>query len=235
MQKKLLPGKLLGEDGNLMEAGYATALVKEYNPENVKTSKSRIKEWDYYYIGNNHYGIAFTIADNYLYGLGSVSFLDFDNRTYITKSQLSILPKGKTNLPRSSVSGDAHFSKKTVILDFLNDGKSRRLSGSMKNFRDGQDINFDIHLFDEPQDSMVIATPFCEDRHFYYNQKINCLKAEGKFTIGEEEYHFEPNTAFGVLDWGRGVWTYKNTWYWSSLSSIIDGVRIGFNFGYGFG
>ena len=38
-----------------------------------------------------------------------------------------------------------------------------------------------------------------------------------------------------VLDWGRGVWTYKNTWYWSSLSARLDGVPFGFNLGYGFG
>ena len=38
----------------------------------------------------------------------------------------------------------------------------------------------------------------------------------------------------GVLDWGRGVWTYRNTWYWASASGFIDGEAFGFNFGYGF-
>ena len=38
------------------------------------------------------------------------------------------------------------------------------------------------------------------------------------------------------MDWGRGVWTYKNTWYWSSLSYEDENHnRIGFNLGYGFG
>ena len=40
---------------------------------------------------------------------------------------------------------------------------------------------------------------------------------------------------FAVLDWGRGVWTYKNTWYWGSASGLVDGERFGFNIGYGFG
>ena len=43
------------------------------------------------------------------------------------------------------------------------------------------------------------------------------------------------STALGVLDWGRGVWTYKNTWYWSSLNAVYQGHNIGFNLGYGFG
>ena len=38
-----------------------------------------------------------------------------------------------------------------------------------------------------------------------------------------------------VLDWGRGVWTYQNTWYWGSASGYVDGVPFGMNLGYGFG
>lgn len=235
MQKKLQPGLLLGSDGNLLEAGYATELVKEYNPENVRTFRMRIKEWDYYYIGNNDFGLALTIADNYYHGLGSVSFLDFKNKDFVTKSVLTILPKGKTNLPRTSKIGDVHFLKKNLRLNFLNDGKNRRLIGQMQDFKNGEDIQFDVTLTDEPQDSMVIATPFHKPRHFYYNQKINCMRVEGSFRIGKEEYRFTPDTSFAVLDWGRGVWTYKNTWYWSSLSSAVNGVRVGFNLGYGFG
>lgn len=81
---------------------------------------------------------------------------------------------------------------------------------------------------------MVIATPFLKKRHFYYNQKINLLKAKGFFTLGKKRYEFQENT-FGTLDWGRGVWTYKNTWYWSSANGISKGKRIGWNLGYGFG
>ena len=42
-------------------------------------------------------------------------------------------------------------------------------------------------------------------------------------------------TSFAVLDWGRGVWTYDNTWYWGSASGIVGGHTFGFNIGYGFG
>ena len=38
-----------------------------------------------------------------------------------------------------------------------------------------------------------------------------------------------------MLDWGRGVWTYHNTWYWGSASGELDGVPFGWNIGYGFG
>ena len=38
-----------------------------------------------------------------------------------------------------------------------------------------------------------------------------------------------------MLDWGRGVWTYTNTWSWGSGSGLADDVPFGFNIGYGFG
>ena len=78
-QIKLTSGKLLNVYGNLNQAGYATSLVKEYSRQDIKARKLRIKEWDYYYIGNQDYGIALTIDDNSYMGLGSVSVLDFKN------------------------------------------------------------------------------------------------------------------------------------------------------------
>jgi hypothetical protein len=83
---------------------------------------------------------------------------------------------------------------------------------------------------------MVIATPFPDaPRSFYYNQKINCLRAQGSVRVGDETFVFAPDSAFGVLDWGRGAWTYDNTWYWASASGIAEGRTFGFNVGYGFG
>ena len=82
---------------------------------------------------------------------------------------------------------------------------------------------------------MVICTPFEKKAHFYYNQKINCMRAEGTVKLGKETYTFAPDSAFGVLDWGRGVWTYHNTWYWGLASGLVHGVDFGFNIGYGFG
>lgn len=46
---------------------------------------------------------------------------------------------------------------------------------------------------------------------------------------------FKADSAMGVLDWGRGVWTYQNTWYWGSASGRVGSVPFGMNLGYGFG
>lgn len=234
MQHKLSEGKLLDQNGNLVESGYSTYLAKEYYRGDIKAKKSRIKEWDYYYIGNSKHGIALTIADNSYMGMGSVSFLDFENKCEITKSLIKLFTNGKLDLPSSSQDGDIHFKNKKCQIDFLNNKGQRHLIVHFKEFDKKNDLRADLYLKETNQDSMVIATPFKKDKHFYYNQKINLLQSSGYVKIGEKIYDFNEDT-FGVLDWGRGVWTYSNSWYWSSLSSTYKGKRIGFNLGYGFG
>lgn len=108
-QRILSNGKLLNSYGNLDEAGYAKSLVKEYRRSDIKASSWRIKEWDYYYIGCSDFGIALTIDDNSYMGLGSVSLLDFKNKTYITKSVIKWFTFGRTKLPATSKVGDVSF------------------------------------------------------------------------------------------------------------------------------
>jgi len=228
---------LLDERGNLTEAGYAKRLLPVYERAKVKGGALRLKEWDYYYIGNDRCGVALTIADNSYMGLDSISFLNFEGEPWeITKSPMRILPMGKTKLPESSVSGVSRISGKGYRLEFRVQGGKRMISARMDDFRDGMPIEIDLTLTREPEESMVICTPFEKKAHFYYNQKINCMRADGTVKLGNEIHSFEPESSFAVLDWGRGVWTYHNTWYWGSASGLdSDGNDFGFNIGYGFG
>jgi len=236
MQHKLIEGPLLDENGNLNEAGYAFSLVKQYDRKAIKGLKSRIKEWDYYYIGDTKYGIALTIDDNSYMGLVSVSVMDYQNKSVITKSYMSWLTFGKTNFPSSSNNGDVSSISKNFSMEFLNNNGKRHLICKMKNVKNNMDFSCDIFLENSLDKSMVIATPFNKKGHFYYNQKINLLVASGYFNYGDIHYEFKKEETLGVLDWGRGVWTYSNTWYWSSLNAYTkDGHRSGFNLGYGFG
>lgn len=231
--------KLLDANGNIAEPGFAKKLYWEYSRKDIKASALRIKEWDYYYIGNSDYGIALTISDvGYVSSL-SVSLLGFGEKPFqYNDSEMGILPLGKVNMPCTSVSGNVSAKAGTLSMTFKNDGKVRRLTGLYDNFCNTKKrLTFDIILSDFPEESMVIATPFDKPAHFYYNQKINCMSAEGYVLFDDFDIRFNrENESMGVLDWGRGVWTYDNTWYWGSGSMYLDdGSAFGFNIGYGFG
>lgn len=228
---------LLNEKGNLNEPGYSKKEVFIYDRKQIKVAKHKIKEWDYYFIGNRKYGICLTMGDNGYVGSLGFTHLDFVNKTEIDNPDIVLFPMGKFKLSNTSSKGNAFYKTKNTEIHFDNDGKIRHLYGTRKNFAPGRDLIFDIKLYNEPEESMYIATPFDKAKHFYYNQKINCLEVEGYYMIGEEKFELnKENGTLAVLDWGRGVWTYDNTWYWASLSTYLeDGSKVGFNLGYGFG
>ena len=231
---------LLDAGGNLREPGYAKKLLPIYSRADIRANAIRVKEWDYYLINNDRFAVALTVDDNGYMGLDSISFLNFEEVWEKTKSPMCLFPMGKRALPPTSAAGDIAVSGKGYHISYTHSTtdageKCRVLDFHMENFLDGKPISGTITLTKEPEESMVIATPFEKPRHFYYNQKINCMRAAGKVTVAGREYEFLPEESFAVLDWGRGVWTYHNTWYWGSASGLVDGVDFGFNIGYGFG
>lgn len=227
---------LLDENGHLIETGFAKSLILDYDRNAIKANSLRIKEWDYYLIYNDDFAVALTVDDNSYMALDSISLLDFRIPWEHTNSPMKFMTMGKRNFPASSVSGNVLGEGKGYKIEFKNEGSKRILTFHMDNFMDNKPIDGEIILTCDPSESMVIVTPYKESKvHFYYNQKINCMPAEGKVTFNGKDYIFNKETSCGVLDWGRGVWTYKNTWYWGSASGRVDGHLFGFNIGYGFG
>lgn len=226
---------LLDAQGNLTQAGYAKRLLPIYRRADVRVKGMRLKEWDYYLVMNDRFALALTVADNDYMGLDSISLLDFETGMQITQSPMQVLTRGKKKLPETSAEGDVASSGKGYGIFYKNDGKKRTLIAHMEKFGPEGPLSAKVELTEEPEESIVICTPFDKPGHFYYNQKINCMRAKGEVTYGRKTYVFDPAESFGTLDWGRGVWTYKNTWYWGSGSGVVDGVPFGFNIGYGFG
>ena len=226
---------LLKADGTLREPGWSRSMVQVYDRKAIKAPAFRIKEWDYYLVlsQKNDFGVAMTISDDGYIGLQSVSLLDFTKRWEHTETILN--PMGKLKLPSNSSSGNTVYHDKRLNMEFIVAPGKRRLVCSFKNFCDGKSFSCDITLEQPPMDSMVIATPWDKKGAFYYNQKINCMRASGSATFDGKTYTFDPATDFGTLDWGRGVWTYDNTWYWGSGNGVVNGKAFGFNIGYGFG
>ena len=228
--------RLLDEKGRLNEPGYTKGLLMDYRRSDIKAAGYRIKEWDYYLIATHDYAVALTVADNSYMGLDSISLLDFRTGWEHTNSPMQVFTFGKKNLPAGSDAGDVKSAGKNYSIEYKHNGDHRDLFFYMTGFDGDKHIEGELRLENPEQESMVIVTPYKEDpKAFYYNQKINCMKASGTVKFGDEVYDFDRPDAYGVLDWGRGVWTKVNTWYWGSASGAVDGVPFGWNIGYGFG
>ena len=227
---------LLNEKGNLREPGWSRHMVQQYDRKMIKAPAFRIKEWDYYLVLGKDFGAAFTISDDGYIGLQSVSLLLFGDKPWEhTETVLKPFPMGKLKLPPNSSSGPTCYEDKRLKLRFDVSEGMRRIRCLFKDFNDGKPLKCDIELLLPDMESMVIATPWDKNHAFYYNQKINCMRASGWIEYDGRKYEFNPDCDFGTLDWGRGVWTYDNTWFWGSGNADIDGNSFGFNIGYGFG
>ncbi len=230
------PGPLLSERGTLAQAGYATELLLDYDRAAIAAPPWRIKEWDYYLVNDDRFAVAFTVSDLGYLSLASMSLMDFEAGAFITKSTMGLLPMGRLALPGTSAEGMVRFADRKAQITYEVAGGLRRLCGTFQNFKDGQPLQVEVVLSGEPRDSMVIATPWADDpQAFYYNQKIVGMDAVGRFTLGEVSHDFREGVSFGLLDWGRGVWTYDNIWYWAVAQGMQDEHRVAFNLGYGFG
>ena len=227
---------LLSAEGLITEPGWSRRLALNYDRNQIKSPKWRIKEWDYYWLTDGKTVLAFTISDNGYMGLQSLTWIDLDKKVEHTESLLVPFPMGKLRMPSSTAGGDAFFENKRLMMSFKHLGDKRHITCTFKNFADGKDFSCDLMFAETQRDNLAIATPFAVGhKPFYYNQKMNGIKVSGQARLGDELVTFDPEKTFGALDWGRGVWTYNNVWKWGSGNGVVDGKRVAFNLGYGFG
>lgn len=238
--KKQIP--LLNKKGRIVEEGWARHSFFKYDRKMIHGNKLTIKEWDYYAITNqiDKYTIALTVSDLGYAALISLAYIDLKLNKVVQIEETKLLPLGKLNLPSSSNSDSfVTFSSPKLRVSFIIKNNKRHILFGAPNLilpSGHLGISADIVLtLPDNTESINIATSWKENRKkFYLNEKINCLEASGIITRGYEEERIKPLSTFAVLDWGRGKWTYKNTWYWASCSALVENEYFGFNLGYGF-
>ena len=231
----------LHKNGTVNGEGWSRKAIWRYKRNYIKYYSIFIKEWDYYatYISDLKLWICMTISDLGYAGLYSISVIDLNVNRYNQIEEIIPLPLGKINLPENSL--DDHlinFEGKKLKITYEKKTNKRIIKARSENLilpngKKGIDIILEMNQ-NEKGESINIQTTWNHNRQlFYLNEKINGLESKGKLIIEKEEIKFKGPT-FTVLDWGRGVWAYKGTWYWSSATGIVNNVKYGFNLGYGF-
>lgn len=227
---------LLDNKGNVYKPGYCVRNLYDYKRKDIKAPKARIKEWDFYQISNDAYTVQMTFADISIGGAGAFTLFDRETGERFEALSLSLLTFGRFNMPENT---EVPHSIKRQSAGFdmsVKVAENKRwlcFSGKCKQGKITADFELDVM---PDLESMVMAVPFDKDGYFYYNQKMNSMPVKGVVKVGSRIYDFSPENAFAVLDWGRGVWPYKGSWYWGNgTTRLSDGKLFGFEIGWGFG
>ncbi len=231
MEKRFTqPAPVLDEQGS-PNPGWASEGLLQYSRAAIRAPFHRIKEWDWYQVSDSCVALQFTLGHASYAGQAGISMFNFAKGKRIYQNdKIMALPFGSLGLCASAeADGVTLYDKRDMWLRFEKRGDTRMLAARAKDFE------AEITLVRQNPHALVVNVPFAgKPRHFYYNHKISCMSAIGRVVANGQEYTFGDN-AWGLLDWGRGVWPFHNEWYWSSASGTLGGEVFGFNLGCGFG
>lgn len=239
MQKKLTETQLLpDEQGRIIEAGWATDLVFDYQSRNIRNERMKIREWDSYILisSSGDYALTMHLADNRAMGQASVCFYDIKNKTKYDLYNPKPLHGSSITLPKTSVSGSSVYKGLFCAFMYLVNSSDRHLYCKYSGvFNTSLEAN--LHLTCESSsESVCVLLPMNNDAtQFCCNQVIPCMPVSGSVTVNSQIFEFNPEVDFAVLDWGRGVWTENCRRIHCVGNTVVDGKPFGFNIGYGFG
>lgn len=226
---------LLDSNGNLANPGWCRRNLYDYNIEKRSVSIMRLKEWDFYQISNGKIMLQINFFNISLATCATFGFVDLENGRKFDAMSIELFTPHKNRLNRN---GDrpnrtTYRNGKTKIdFDVTEQYHSLKFEGVAK----GEKIVASFKCKRLPHhESITIATPFKQQGHFFYTNKINCLETSGTLIAGGEKFDFSPDDTYTVLDWGRGIWPHSNMWYWANGSTKIDGKVFGFELTWGFG
>ncbi|MBN2152216.1 MAG: DUF2804 domain-containing protein [Candidatus Lokiarchaeota archaeon] len=225
---------ILGDDGRVVRPGWARDDLFNYDRKKIRSNSLRIKEWDFWEAFNDNYRVVLNIFDIGFAGVAQFTLTDFNTGVSTNASMLRLLTRGSVGNPPSwRYEPPLCFAKGGNRMEFSRKGDDIHLRVEFPK----KEIEGEIALHKDPRmDSMVNLIPFENPRQFVYAVKIACMPAEGQIRVGGTAYPFnEANNSWGVLDWTRAVFPYKNHWKWCISSGRVNGVPLGFNIDYGFG
>ena len=212
-------------------AGYSLHADAVYSRSRVHAAPWRLKEWDFYQIADDRLCLQLVIGHVSYVGNCNIALFDHASGERIFERGVMIpLPFRSMHLPQS-----AHADS---VLSFLRGGArlSFETKRDVRHLRaDFAGLSADVTLTPTAKESITVCTPFSKKHEFYFNEKINLLRANVSLTLDGKRYEFDPDRTFSLLDWGRGVWPFSHEWYWSSASTLLEGASFGFNLGCGFG
>src|SRR5690625_3327548 len=205
--------------------GWARNLISTCN---VRVKFLRKKKWNYWCVYGREALFSATISHLDYASVCFVYYFDYETKDYFEKT--IIIPLDRKTVMPDEVQETVEVSHKQMNLSFISTESETVLKVRSNNF-DGKKLDANITVsYPDDIDSLNVVVPWSK-KHYQFTAKHHCLPADGYVTIGEKTYTFHPETDYGVLDYGRGIWPRKSTWNWGMASGNLQDDVIGLNFG----
>ncbi|MGI6701178.1 MAG: DUF2804 domain-containing protein [Christensenellales bacterium] len=215
------PVRLLDDNGNLLVKGWARRNIFEYDRTKARP-QWRGKEWDFYQISNGRQLVQISTANISVAGYAMATFIDFATGETHSALDYHIGGKNKYVLPANGNTPNYYkykHGKAELEFDTRENYRTIKFKGASKSGR--VECDFHMDMFDN-HENITIVTPFKDmPTRFFLTMKQNSMPCSGTFRVGDKIYEFSKEDTFCVLDWGRGVWPYKNCWYWGNGAKYI--------------
>ena len=217
------PTPLLDKDGNLLAKGWARHNVFEYRRELCKP-RWRLKEWDFHQFSDGRYKVLINFFNITVATSAAASIRDVVTGELIAFNVVNIPFTRNRFLPPevSDKSNKLTFEHGGIKMVFDTNMEKGVRHVTFQSTYKGNPISYDFYEYiPKNHENITIVTPFKKKNQFFLTTKQNCMKTEGKITIGTDVYTFDKENTFGVMDWGRGVWPHNCQWYWGNGATTI--------------
>jgi len=193
---------------------------------NLPPSLARKKKWNYWAVTSNDLLFSATIADVDRLQLGGAYIYHRRTQRHIDKS---VVVAPHTIAVPETVAGDMIIEHPAMRVALTDEGSGTRIRVAAADFG-GMRLEADI-LIQRPagHETLNVVIPW-SDEQFQFTSKQNTLPASGFVQLGDERLEFAP-PAFGILDYGRGVWPEHTIWNWGAASGVQGGRTVGLNLG----
>jgi hypothetical protein len=227
-----MPAPVLEVDGSLATIGWSRHPVFVYDPSRVPEALAgQVKNWDFYSVQSPASYVEVTIAELSLFSFAGVIVIDYVTGEKWTGWDLA--DHAAVRLPTSPYRESGWEHGDNVIAVRFEDG-ARVLSFDLAGKFGGVDVSGEIRFDDGPdRQSFAVVHPLQEPGSFFYTDKFVAMRASGWVKAADRDVAFDRRTAWGVLDWGRGVWPKAVQWFWAAGYGEVDGRDVAFNLGAG--
>lgn len=197
---------------------------------NVKGSFLRKKKWNYWCVTSPEVLFSATISHIDYAAVMFVYILDLKTLQFYEKTTL--VPLGINIQMPEGAEETVSYNSKEMVIQFKETDRTTVLYVHCPNFNGkGRELKANLFLKrPEHYESLNVVVPWSQKR-YQFTSKQPAIPAFGDIVWEDKEYNLSVDEAFGCLDFGRGIWKYHSTWNWASASGLVNGLRVGLNFG----